>query len=156
MKRIFLFYLLFLAIINSNAQKLYKEIPSKKVNAEKVNYAKGFISEFLKKCETKNYTTKYSEFKISDHLQTFLDKNNIEVCEVNEKIYGKITLQDINSIYNDRYTNLYNPAELYIFNVSTEKNKEIKYISIWMTQNEKMIDGIWISREKPLKKNKEN
>lgn len=65
-----------MAIININAQKLFKEIPSKKVNAEKVNYAKEFISAFLKKCETKNYTTTYSEFKISDHLLTFLDKNN--------------------------------------------------------------------------------
>ena len=156
MKKIFIVCILFSAIINLNAQKLFKEIPSKKVNAEKVNYAEGFISEFLKKCETKIYTTNYSEFKISNHLQTFFDKNNIEVCQNNERIYGRITLQDINSVYNNKYANLYNPVELYIFNVSTEKKKEIKYISIWMTQNEKIIDGIWISHEKPLKKSKEN
>ena len=92
----------------------------------------------------------FSDFKLTNNLTEKIEKSLIKICEQNEKSSGKITVGDFNSAYIDRYTNLYNPMELYIFNGSSESNKDIKYISVWITKNDSLIDGIWMSHEKPL------
>lgn len=145
---------LFVGFSPLNAQKLYKEIPAKKISSEKVKLSKNFINNFLEKCADKDYTN-FTDYNLSNHFKKFIDENLEQVCTNNEKVYGVIKTENLNSVYNDRYSNLYNPVELYIYNVSTEKNKEVKFISIWMTQNENLIDGIWISNYKPLEKAKD-
>ena len=124
-----------------NAQSVYKAIPQKKITVEKIELTKNFAEEFIRKCAEKNYSM-FTDYKIKKSL--------IKICEQNHKSSGKITVGDFNSAYIDRYTNLYNPMELYIFNGSSESNKNIKYISVWITKNDSLIDGIWMSHEKPL------
>ena len=41
--------------------------------------------------------------------------------------------------------------ELYIFDVHTEKNKKLKYLSVWISKKNQ-IDGMVITSEKPLNK----
>ena len=92
----------------------------------------------------------FTDYKLTNNLNGKIEKSLIKICEQNHKSSGKITVGDFNSAYIDRYTNFYNPMELYIFNGSSESNKDIKYISVWITKNDSLIDGIWMSQEKPL------
>lgn len=132
-----------------NAQSVYKVIPQKKITVEKIERTKNFAEEFIRKCEEKNYSM-FSDFKLTNNLTEKIEKSLIKICEQNQKSSRKITVGDFNSAYIDRYTNLYNPMELYIFNGSSESNKDINYISVWITKNDILIDGIWMSHEKPL------
>ena len=49
--------------ILSFSQKFYKQISEKNINKERLNTAKNFIQEYLKKCENKNYS-KFQNFII--------------------------------------------------------------------------------------------
>lgn len=132
-----------------NAQSVYKAIPQKKITVEKIELTKNFAKEFIRKCAEKNYSM-FTDYKLTNNLNEKIEKSLIKICEQNHKSSGKITVGDFNSAYIDRYTNLYNPIELYIFNGSSGSNNNIKYISVWITKNDSLIDGIWMSQEKPL------
>ena len=71
------------------------------------------------------------------------------LCLNNEKKLGKISLQNLNSAYKDK-SSLLGGEELYIFDANTEKNKETKYLSVWIA-NENQINGIVLTSYKPLK-----
>ena len=131
------------------AQSLYKVIPQKKITIEKIELTKKFAEDFISKCAEKNYTM-FTDYKFTKNLKEKIEKSLVKICESNQKSGGKITVGDFNSAYIDRYTNLYNPMELYIFNGTSEVNKDMRYVSVWITKNDRLIDGIWMSQEKPL------
>ena len=131
------------------SQTNYKQIQTEKVNSQKIQIAKNFIETYLNKCQNKDYT-KFSEFKLSSEFENFLTKNLNEVCTNNEEKLGKINLKNLNSVYKDK-SSLVGQNELYIFEVNTEKNKKLKYLSVWISK-QNQIDGMVITSEKPLKK----
>ena len=130
------------------SQTNFKKIQTEKLNPEKVQLAKKFIQTFLNKCENKDYT-EFSEFNIPSEVKKFLNLKFEEVCLSNEKKLGKINLQNLNSVYKDK-SSLLGGEELYIFDANTEKNKETKYLSVWIA-NENQINGIVLTSYKPLK-----
>ena len=72
--------IIFFATIQLNAQKLYRELPEKKINIEKANLTKDFISDFLQKCAVKDYTN-FEKYKLSNHFKKFINENLEKVCE---------------------------------------------------------------------------
>lgn len=148
MKKILLILTLtFANIIYS--QSNYKQIQTEKISSQKIQLAKDFIQSYLNKCENKNYS-KFSDFKFSSEFENFLTKNLTEICSSNEEKMGKINLKNLNSVYKDK-SSLVGQNEVYIFDVNTEKNKKIKYLSVWISK-QNQIDGMVVTSEKPLKK----
>jgi len=148
MKKILLILTLtFANIIYS--QSNYKQIQTEKISSQKIQLAKDFIQSYLNKCENKNYS-KFSDFKFSSEFENFLTKNLTEICSSNEEKLGKINLKNLNSVYKDK-SSLVGQNEVYIFDVNTEKNKKLKYLSVWISK-QNQIDGMVVTSEKPLKK----
>ncbi|MEN2436780.1 hypothetical protein AAH994_15285 [Weeksellaceae bacterium A-14] len=148
MKKILLILTLtFANIIYS--QSNYKQIQTEKTNSQKIQTAKNFIQTYLNKCQNKDYT-KFLDFKLASEFENFLTKNLSEVCTSNDEKLGKINLKNLNSAYKDK-SSLVSDSELYIFDVNTEKNKKLKYLSVWVSKKNQ-IDGMVITSEKPLKK----
>lgn len=145
-KNLLILTLTFANIIYS--QTNYKKIETEKLNPEKVQLSQKFIQTFINKCENKDYT-EFSEFNLPSEFKKFLNLKLEEVCSNNENKLGKISLQNLNSAYKDK-SSLIGGEELYIFDANTEKNKETKYLSVWISK-ENQINGIVLTSHKPLK-----
>lgn len=152
MKILLIFTLSFTNLIY--CQTAYKKIHPEKLNPEKVQLAKSFIQTFISKCENKNYT-EFSDFNLPSEFKKFLKLKLEEVCLNNEEKIGKIYLKDLNSAYKEKIS-LIGGEELYIFDTNTEKSKDTKYLSVWISK-ENQIDGLVLTSFKPLKlKQKKN
>lgn len=135
----------------SFSQKLYKQIAEKDINQERLNLAKNFAKEYLKKCENKDYS-KFQNYIIDSRSTKKLNDSIKENCEKMYADYGKSEILNLNSSYYHKYAKNYDPIELFIFDFKTEKNPDIKYASVWIYEDKNVISGLWFSREKPLKR----
>ena len=151
MKNLIIIALFFSSLLS--AQSFYKKISDKNINTERQTIAKNFIQEFLNKCENKNYTS-FEKFNVAKKFEMFLEEKLSEICQKNETDLGKIELQDFNSAYIHKTSLTTDPVELFIFNAKTEKNPELKYISVWIYQDQNYLSGIVITKEKPFKSKK--
>ena len=132
-------------------QTNYKKIEVQKHDKEKIALAQTFIQSYLNKCFSKDYS-EFSDGNLSIDFKGFMDQKLSETCLSNEKNFGTITLEHLNSIYKDK-SSLFGNTELYIFNAKTEKDQDIKYLSVWISKENK-IEGMVITSYKPLKKRK--
>lgn len=135
----------------SFSQKLYKQIAEKDINQERLNVAKSFAKEYLKKCEKKDYS-KFQNYIIDSRSTKKLSDSIKENCHEMFAKYGKSEILNLNSSYYNRYTKNYDPLELFIFDFKTEKNSEVKYASVWVYEDKNIIGGLLFSKEKPLKR----
>ena len=140
MSKIILISLFFTTLLN--AQNVYKKIPENKIDSNRLNISKNFISEYLQKCVNKDYS-EFKDFKLSKRMELFI-KNE----------YKKLVMKKLkfNSSYIHKYTINSDPLELFIYEIKTKKLPKIKYLSVWKFQDKNYINGIWISQEKPLKR----
>lgn len=148
----FFFITLFLGSF-LNAQSYYKKISEKNISTERQTVAQNFILDFIKKCEDKNYS-KFENYNLSKRLEMFFDKTLEKNCQKNTEELGKIELLSFDSAYLNKYSENKDPYELFIFNAKTEKNPELKYISVWIYQDRNYLSGIVITKEKPLQSKK--
>lgn len=132
-----------------NAQSYYKKISEKNINTERQTIVKNFILDFLKRCEDKNYS-KFENYNIAKKFEMFLNEKFETNCKKNEEEYGKIELLNLESAYLNKYSINKDPFELFVFDVKTEKNTDIKFLSVWIYQDRNYLSGLWISSEKPL------
>lgn len=146
MKKEFTFLTLISCIL-IYSQNTYKEIKPDKLNSEKSKIGQNFIETFLDKCEKKDYL-EFKNFTLSNNHKNFMNDNLEEICVSNAKTFGKINIKNLNSAYKNN-SSLFGGNELYIFNSNTEKIKDIKYISVWISKNN-IIDGMVITSEKPF------
>lgn len=151
MKNLIIIALFFSSLLP--AQNFYKKISDKNINTERQTIAKNFIQEFLNKCENKNFTS-FEKFNIAKKFEMFLDEKLSDICQKNETDLGKIELQNLNSAYFYKISLTSDPVELFIFNAKTEKNPEIKFLSVWVYQDRNYIRGMVITKEKPINPNK--
>lgn len=144
-----------IAIISSLqliSQKHYTKISSSKLSTERVNVSENFIKEYYKKCENKDYSP-FTNFILDKRLERKLNDDYEKKCEeVNQN--GKITALKFNSAYIKDYTKNNDPIELIVFDVSLENSKDFKFINVWIYRDQNVINGIWISKEKPFTKSK--
>ncbi|MFB0967687.1 MAG: hypothetical protein QMB15_09585 [Cloacibacterium sp.] len=151
MKNLIIIALFFSSLLS--AQSYYKKISDKNINTERQTIAKNFIQEFLNKCENKNFTS-FEKFNIAKKFEMFLDEKLSDICQKNETDLGKIELHNLNSAYFYKISLTSDPVELFIFNAKTEKNPEIKFLSVWVYQDRNYIRGMVITKEKPINPNK--
>ena len=148
MKKIFTILTLISSIL-IYSQNSYKEIKTDQLNSGKSQTAKNFIRTFLDKCEDKDYSA-FKNFNLSNGFKNFMNEKLEEICLSNDAKFGKIRIENLKSAYKEKIS-LIGGNELYIFNSYTEKVKDIKYLSVWIA-NENQIDGMVITAEKPFKK----
>lgn len=130
------------------SQKLYKKISTENVNQERLDVVKKFAQEFLEKCQTNDYS-KFQNF-IIDQRALKLNDSIKESCEEINRIDGKIKILNLNSSYYHNFKKDYDPLDLFIFDIKTEKNPNIKYLSVWVYKDKNVISGLWFSDKKPL------
>ena len=126
----------------------YKKIDNEDINQDKVQLSEKFIQSYLTKCSSQDYSD-FVDFNLSKGHKNFVDQKLKEICLGDEDRYGKIELINLNSVYktNDSF---FGRTELYIFNAKTEKDKEIKYLSVWISKKD-LIEGMVITSYKPFK-----
>ena len=152
MKNILTVICLFLYLI-AFSQKNYSKIKNSKINQARLEMSKKFINEFLSKCE-KNDFAEFNQFKISKKLEKHLYNDVPKPCANFLNTFGKLKVLGLNSAYLNKKTKNYDPLDLYIFDIESEKVLSIKFISVWMYHDQNIIDGIRLSREKPWEKSK--
>jgi hypothetical protein len=96
----------------------------------------------------------FDEFTLSKRLEKFFSEKIEGSCKKSIEMYGKLTVLNLNSAYLNKYSKDYDPLDLYIFNVQSEKSQDIKYISVWIYHDQNIIGGIWVSEEIPLGRSK--
>lgn len=151
MKNLIIIALFFSSLLP--AQSFYKKISDKNINTERQTIAKNFIQEFLNKCENKNYTS-FEKFNVAKKFEMFLDEKLESICKKNDEELGKIELLDFDSAHLNKYSINKDPYELFVFNAKTEKNPDLKYLSVWIYQDRNYISGLVITKEKPINPNK--
>lgn len=130
-------------------QTNYKEIKTEKLNTEKVLLAKSFIQSYLDKCLNKDYSG-FNNYKLSKEHQKYVNERISELCINDEQKLGKISLENLNSAYKENIS-FFGGVELYIFDAKTEKDKNIKYLSVWISKDN-IIEGMVITSYKPFKR----
>jgi hypothetical protein len=148
MKKLLLTGLMNLAVF-SYGQKLYTKISDSKVNQERLKVAESFINQYIEKCKNKDYTA-FDNFIIAKRIE----KKVNEGFENNCKSIDKVKVLGFNSAHILDYTKNDDPLELFIFDISYGDQKELKYISTWIYHDKNVIDGLWVSKEKPLYRRK--
>lgn len=139
-------------IICSNlfySQLDYKKIDNENINQDKVQLSEKFIQSYLTKCSNQDYSD-FVDFNLTKGHKNFMHQKLKEICLGDENLYGKIELINLNSAYKTN-DSLFGSTELYIFNAKTEKDKEIKYLSVWISKKA-LIEGMVITSYKPFKK----
>jgi hypothetical protein len=64
---------------------------------------------------------------------------------------------DFDSAHLNKYSINKDPYELFVFNAKTEKNPDLKYLSVWIYQDRNYLSGLVITKENHLNlKNKLN
>lgn len=147
MKKLLLFGLMNLSAF-SFGQKLYTKISDSKINQERLKVAESFINQYVEKCKNKDYTP-FENFTIAKRIE----KKVNEESESNCKGVENITVLGFNSAYILDYAKNDDPLDLFVFDIQYE-GKESKYISTWIYHDQNVINGLWISKEKPLYKEK--
>jgi hypothetical protein len=84
----------------------------------------------------------------------FLDEKLESICKKNDEELGKIELLDFDSAHLNKYSINKDPYELFVFNAKTEKNPDLKYLSVWIYQDRNYLSGLVITKEKPFKSKK--
>lgn len=135
------------------SQKNYTKISSSKISTERVNVSENFIKEYYKKCENKDYS-QFLNFILDKRLERKLFDDYEKKCEEVDQS-GKINTIKFNSAYLKDYTKNSDPLELIVFDADFEKSKDLKYINVWIYRDQNVINGIWISKEKPFVKSKD-
>ena len=87
MRKIILISLFFTTLLN--AQNVYKKIPENKIDSNRLNISKNFISEYLQKCVNKDYS-EFKDFNLSKRMELFIKNENEKSCDEKSKMYGKI------------------------------------------------------------------
>lgn len=148
MKRLPFFLLIFISNL-FYSQIEYKKVESQDIDQDKVLLSEKFIQSYLTKCSSQDYSD-FVDFNLSKGHKKFVNQKLKEICLGDENRYGKIELIDLNSVYktNDSF---FGRTGLYIFNAKTEKDKNIKYLSVWISKND-LIEGMVITSYKPFKK----
>lgn len=131
------------------AQKIYTKINDSKINLERLQVAQSFINQYLDKCKNKDYT-EFKGFIISKKIEKEVNQDREKACLDTENI----KILGLNSVYIQDYTKDYDPVELFIYDISDEKNPTHKYLSTWVYRDKNVIGGLWISQEKPIYKKK--
>lgn len=135
------------------SQKNYTKISSSKISTERIKVSENFIKEYYKKCENKDYS-QFLNFILDKRLERKLFDDYEKKCkEVDQS--GKINTIKFNSAYIKDYTKNSDPIELIVFDADFEKSKDLKYINVWIYRDQNVINGIWISKEKPFVKSKD-
>lgn len=140
--------------VTAFSQKLYSKIKASKVDQERLNSAKTFAGSYLSKCENQDYS-KFEDFILSKNLEKKLFVDRGKSCEELLGSNGKIQIKSFNSAYSHDYFKNADPVEMFVFDISTEKKSELKYISVWVYLDQNVIGGIWFSKEISLQPNKE-
>lgn len=135
------------------SQKYYSKISDTKINQERLEISKNFIDTYLNKCKNSDFT-KFDQFILSKSLEKFFLNEIEKSCKKSVEMYGKLKVLNFNSAYLNKYTKNFDPLDLYVFDVQSEKLPDIKYISVWVYHDQNVVSGIWISKEKPLGKSK--
>lgn len=139
----------------SFSQNLYKQISDKNVNQERVKIGKSFVQEYINKCKENDYS-KFENYIIAKKFEKNLNDSLKGFCTGKFSKYGNVEILKYNSSYIHKKYQTYDPVELHIFDIKTEHNPLIKYVSVWIFEDKNVIGGLWFSEEKPLyrKKNK--
>ena len=135
------------------SQKNYTKISSSKISTERIKVSENFIKEYYKKCEDKDYS-QFLNFILDKRLERKLFDDYEKKCEEVDQS-GKINTIKFNSAYLKDYTKNSDPLELIVFDADFEKSKDLKYINVWIYRDQNVINGIWISKEKPFVKSKD-
>lgn len=135
------------------SQKNYTKISSSKISTERIKVSENFIKEYYKKCENKDYS-QFLNFILDKRLERKLFDDYEKKCEEVDQS-GKINTIKFNSAYLKDYTKNSDPLELIVFDADFEKSKDQKYINVWIYHDQNVINGIWISKEKPFVKSKD-
>lgn len=87
MRKIILILLFFTTLLN--AQNVYKKIPENKIDSNRLNISKNFISEYLQKFVNKDYP-EFKDFKLSKRMELFIkneyEKMNMKKLKFTEKL----------------------------------------------------------------------
>ncbi|NML58561.1 hypothetical protein [Chryseobacterium cheonjiense] len=133
----------------SNSQKLYSKIDHAEINPTRLSIGKSFIETFLDKCYKNNSTT-LKNFKVDKRIEKSMISNFEKECQKNKENYGNIEILELNSAYKNKRLKSFDPVDLFIFNIKTEKVSPAKFLSVWVYEDSNVIGGIWISKKKPL------
>lgn len=136
------------------SQKLYTKIKDSKVDKERLTIATNFVNLYLSKCEAQDYT-QFEKFVLSKNLENKLFEDRGKSFENLLNKNGKIQIRSFNSAYSHNYFKNADPVEMFVFDISTEKQSELKYISVWVYLDQNVIGGIWFSKEISVNPNKE-
>lgn len=150
MKKITSAFSLFISLF-AFSQENYTKIKPSHVNQERMVISKDFTTEFLQRCESNNFAG-FNRFKVSKKLEARLKNDASKICVMFPDKYGNIKLIGLNSVYFNTKTKNYDPLDLYIFDIVSEKNRDVKFISVWIYHDQNIIDGIWLSTAKPWEK----
>ncbi|QIG90753.1 hypothetical protein G6R40_14350 [Chryseobacterium sp. POL2] len=153
MKNLYIFLLL-LFYVSINAQ-VFKKISNSKIDAERLELAKEFSALFFAKCEKQDYT-EFKDYKMSVTLAKKLTEDNIKkTCESTSRSSGKITISDLKTVYDFKYTRIYDPIDYFVFNILTENpNSNYKYAIVSIYHDQNIIDGVYLSDRLPSEKKK--
>lgn len=149
MKKILLIVLINFFFL-SYSQKLYTKLDHTQINTERLSVGKGFIKAFLGKCY-KNDSASIQNFKIDKRIEYSMIADFEKNCQKTKENYGNIEVLELNSVYEKESFKSFDPVELFIFNIRTEKTPPTKFLSVWVYKDSNVIGGIWISKKKPIK-----
>jgi len=130
-------------------QKSYSKIHNSKINSEMQKVSENFLKEYIRKCQSKDYT-EFKDYLIDKRIEKELYKKFPEACERN----GKIEILGFNSAYsNDNFKNV-DPVDVFIYDLKIENQAGLKYGSIWVYEDKNVIGGVYFSTDKPIYKKK--
>lgn len=152
MKKIIAIGFLFISVFTFS-QKYYTKIKTSKVNKERLEISEKFIDEYINKCKRADYSA-FEKFTLSKSFEKQYREKGKDACEKIPQIYGDIKVLNFDSAYLHKYSKNFDPADLYVFNFTSEKLPQIKYISVWIYHDQNIIGGIWVSEEIPLERSK--
>lgn len=135
------------------SQKYYTKIKSSKVNKERLEISEKFIDKYINKCKRSDYSA-FEKFTLSKSFEKQYREKGKDACEKIPQIYGDIKVLNFDSAYLHKYSKDFDPTDLYVFNFTSEKLPQIKYISVWIYHDQNIIGGIWVSEEIPLGRSK--
>lgn len=150
MKKLLLTGLISLSVLLFG-QKSYSKIRNSEINAEMQKVSENFLKEYIRKCQSKDYT-EFKDYLIDKRIEKELYKKFPEACEKN----GKIEILGFNAAYsNDNLKNA-DPVDVFIYDLKLENQSELKYGSIWVYKDKNMIGGVYFQEKNLFIKERNN
>lgn len=143
MKRAIILCCSILTSMSFNAQKFTK-ISEKKIDKDRLQIAEKFTKTYLDKCEKQDFTA-IEGFNISTRMQNYLTENKMKYYCNKVLESGKIEILALEGVYLGPYSRNYDPQDLYVFKVKTEKESKIKYINVSVFRDQNYINGFLFS-----------